>query len=103
MVGGWQRKLGWQGYIDRESVVRSKNMCTAHCAGNIVVNNVDVFDVGSLTTMTFQAVFKKQIDVFVEEGLDFVLCEVTSLLSKIFLKCIKLLGIAYLGGQIQNQ
>ena len=24
-----------------------------------------------------QAVFKKQIDVFVEEGLDFVLCEVT--------------------------
>ena len=25
---------------------------------------------------TLQAVFKKQIDVFVEEGLDFVLCEV---------------------------
>ena len=29
-----------------------------------------------IVTPTVQAVFKKQIDVFVEEGLDFVLCEV---------------------------
>ena len=31
-----------------------------------------------IVTPTVQAVFKKQIDVFVEEGLDFVLCEVSS-------------------------
>ena len=38
--------------------------------------NENASDDASSTTMTFQAVFKKQIDVFVEEGLDFVLCEV---------------------------
>ena len=41
--------------------------------------NDNASDNASSTTMTFQAVFKKQIDVFVEEGLDFVLCEVAFL------------------------
>ena len=49
-----------------------------------MLNDPDAFVDASLVTL--QAVFKKQIDVFVEEGLDFVLCEVTSsLLSKKFI------------------
>ena len=61
--------------LARTKKLRRQNSC-----------NVDPDAFVDASLVTLQAVFKKQIDVFVEEGLDFVLCEVTSsLLSKKFI------------------